>query len=124
MVVPLSAPFTVLLPDNEGPVCGLFIVDCQRGTAARLHVFADLFNLTSAQVRVLAQVISGEGLTMAARRLNMRDQRRDLISTIFCKKPAPIGRQNLCGFFLRQQFLGTGAGPSQPCGASLWDVTW
>jgi DNA-binding CsgD family transcriptional regulator len=70
-VVPLSAPFTVLLPDNERPVCGLFIVDCQRGTAARVHVFADLFNLTSAQVRVLAQVISGEGLTMAARRLNI-----------------------------------------------------
>jgi len=70
-VLPLSPPSTVLPPDNERPVAGLFIVDCQRGTADRVDVFADLFELTSAETRVLAQLISGEGLTIAARRLNI-----------------------------------------------------
>jgi DNA-binding CsgD family transcriptional regulator len=70
-VVPFSPPSTVLMPDNEQPVAGLFIVDCQQGTADRVAVFADLFELTSAETRVLAQMISGEGLTIAARRLNI-----------------------------------------------------
>jgi DNA-binding CsgD family transcriptional regulator len=70
-VLPLSPPSTVLPPDNERPVAGLFIVDCQRGTADRVDVFADLFELTPAETRVLAQLISGEGLTIAARRLNI-----------------------------------------------------
>jgi DNA-binding CsgD family transcriptional regulator len=65
-VLPLSPPSTVL-----PPVAGLFIVDCQRGTDDRVDVFADLFELTSAETRVLAQLISGEGLTIAARRLNI-----------------------------------------------------
>jgi len=70
-VVPFSPPSTVLMPDNERPVAGLFIVDCQRGTADRVDAFADLFQLTSAETRVLAQMILGEGLTIAARRLNI-----------------------------------------------------
>jgi DNA-binding CsgD family transcriptional regulator len=70
-VVPFSPPSTVLMPDNERPVASLFIADCQRGTADRLDVFADLFELTSAEARVLAQMILGEGLTVAATRLNI-----------------------------------------------------
>jgi DNA-binding CsgD family transcriptional regulator len=70
-VVPLSPPSTVLLPDNEHPVAGLIIVDCRRGPADRVNVFSDLFDLTSAEARVLAQLISGEGLTIAAKRLNI-----------------------------------------------------
>jgi len=70
-VVPLSPPSTVLPPDNERPVAGLFIVDCQRGTTDRVDVFADLFELTPAEARVLAQLISGEGLAIAAKRLNI-----------------------------------------------------
>ena len=70
-VVPFSPPSTVLMPDNERPVAGLLIVDCQQDTTNRVYVFADLFELTSAEARVLAQMILGEGLTIAARRLNI-----------------------------------------------------
>ena len=69
--VPFPSPSTVLMPDDERPVAGLFIVDCQRGTADRVDVFADLFGLTLAEARVLAELVSGEGLTIAAKRLNI-----------------------------------------------------
>jgi DNA-binding CsgD family transcriptional regulator len=85
-VVPSSPPSTVQLPDNERPVAGLFMVDCQRGTADRVDVFADLFDLTSAEARVLAQMISGEGLTITARRLNIaRSTARSHLDHIFQK---------------------------------------
>ncbi len=85
-VVPFSPPSTVLMPDNERPVASLFIADCQRGTADRLDVFADLFELTSAEARVLAQMISGEGLTVAATRLNIaRSTARSHLDHIFQK---------------------------------------
>jgi DNA-binding CsgD family transcriptional regulator len=70
-VMPLSPPSNGLLPGNERPVGGLFIVDCQRNTVDRVNVFAEYFDLTSAEARVLAQLISGEGLTVAARHLDI-----------------------------------------------------
>ncbi len=70
-VMPLSPPSNVLLPGNERPVAGLFIFDCQRNTVDRVNVFAEYFDLTSAEARVLAQLISGEGLTVAARHLDI-----------------------------------------------------
>ncbi len=70
-VMPLSPPSEDVLSDNERPVAGLFIVDCQRNAMDRVNVFADLFALTSAEARVLAQLVSGEGLTVAARRINI-----------------------------------------------------
>ena len=70
-VMPLSLPSNVLLPGNKRPVAGLFIVDCQRNTVDRVNVFAEYFDLTSAEARVLAQLISGEGLTVAARHLDI-----------------------------------------------------
>jgi DNA-binding CsgD family transcriptional regulator len=70
-VVPLSRASTFQPPDNDRPVAGLFIVDCGRGITNRVNVFADLFALTPAEARVLAQLISGEALTLAAKRLNI-----------------------------------------------------
>jgi DNA-binding CsgD family transcriptional regulator len=70
-VVPLSPASTFQPPDHDRPVAGLFIVDCRLGTNNRVSVFADLFALTPAEARVLAQLVSGEGLTIVAKRLNI-----------------------------------------------------
>ena len=55
-------------------VAGLFIVDRTRGAAERVNVFAPLFGLTPAETRVLAALISGEGLISAVKRLEMTEQ--------------------------------------------------
>jgi len=69
-VVPLSPTF--LFPsDRNRPAAGLFIVDRWRSIANRVRVFSDLFDLTPAEARVLAQLISGEGLTIVGKRLNI-----------------------------------------------------
>ncbi|HUI21777.1 MAG TPA: LuxR C-terminal-related transcriptional regulator [Methylocella sp.] len=70
-VVPLSRGAGVHLPDKEHFVAGLVIVDCTRATTDRINVFADLFTLTSAEARVVAELISGGGLAKAATRLNI-----------------------------------------------------
>jgi DNA-binding CsgD family transcriptional regulator len=70
-VVPLCPRTAVVPPGKEYPVAGLIMVDCQRGIADRINVFADLFGLTSAEARVVSQLVSGRGLTKAASHLNI-----------------------------------------------------
>ena len=70
-VVPLCPRTAVVPPGWEYPVAGLIMVDCQRGIADRINVFADLFGLTSAEARVVSQLVSGRGLTKAASQLNI-----------------------------------------------------
>jgi DNA-binding CsgD family transcriptional regulator len=70
-VVPLSPRFPILPPDIAYPVAGLFIVDCQGGTADRINAFADLFGLTPAEARVVSQLVSGGGVAKAATTLNI-----------------------------------------------------
>ncbi|MGH6801074.1 MAG: helix-turn-helix transcriptional regulator [Methylocella sp.] len=47
------------------------MVDCKRRITERISVFADLFGLTSAEARVVSQLVSGGGLTKAASHLNI-----------------------------------------------------
>ena len=70
-VVPLCSRTAVVPPGREYPVAGLIIVDYQRGIADRINVFADLFGLTSAEARVVSQLVSGRGLMKAASHLNI-----------------------------------------------------
>ena len=70
-VVPLCPNSVETPPNNEYPVAGLVIVDYQKNTVDRVNVFTEYFGLTSAEARVLAQLISGEGLTVAARHLDI-----------------------------------------------------
>ncbi|MGH9677523.1 MAG: helix-turn-helix transcriptional regulator, partial [Candidatus Acidiferrum sp.] len=70
-VVPLCPRAAVLLPGKDYPVAALVMVDCKRGITDRINVFADLFGLTSAEARVVSQLVSGGGLTKAASRLNI-----------------------------------------------------
>jgi DNA-binding CsgD family transcriptional regulator len=70
-VVPLCPRTAVVPPGKEYSVAGLIMVDCQRGIADRINVFADLFDLTSAEARVVSQLVSGRGLTKAASHLNI-----------------------------------------------------
>jgi DNA-binding CsgD family transcriptional regulator len=60
-----------LQPDKERPVAGLVIVDCQQGIIDRINAFADFFALTAGEARVVAQLVSGGGVTKAASRLNI-----------------------------------------------------
>lgn len=70
-VVPLCRPSSMVLPEKEWPVAGLIMIDCTLGTANRTNIFADLFGLTPAETRVVSKLVSGEGLTKAASRLNI-----------------------------------------------------
>lgn len=70
-IVPLCPRSAVIPPDKEQPVAGLVLVDCKRGITDRINVFADLFGLTSAEARVVSQLVPGGGLTNAASHLNI-----------------------------------------------------
>jgi DNA-binding CsgD family transcriptional regulator len=72
-VVPVSRQSSSRLVFQEQRVAGIFIVDRNRGAADRVSAFAPLFGLTAAETRVLAALISGEGLTSAAERLDMAE---------------------------------------------------
>jgi DNA-binding CsgD family transcriptional regulator len=70
-VVPFSSCSGLRRDGEDEAAAGLFIVDCRRGTTERIIAFADLFGLTAAEARVLAQLIAGDGLKMSANRLNI-----------------------------------------------------
>ncbi len=70
-IVPLCPRFGVVPPGKEYPVAGLVMVNCKRGITDRINVFADIFGLTSAEARVVSQLVSGGGLTKAASHLNI-----------------------------------------------------
>jgi DNA-binding CsgD family transcriptional regulator len=70
-VVPLCPRSAVVPPDKEHPVAGIVMVDCKRAITDRINAFADLFGLTSAEARVVSQLVSGGGLPKAASGLNI-----------------------------------------------------
>jgi DNA-binding CsgD family transcriptional regulator len=72
-VVPVSRKTCNRFISRERLVAGVFIVDRNRGAADRVNAFAPLFGLTPAETRVLAALISGEGLTSAVNRLAMTE---------------------------------------------------
>jgi DNA-binding CsgD family transcriptional regulator len=69
-VVPL-APALPFPSDHDRPAAALFMVDCWRSNTNRVRVFSYLFGLTPAETQVLAQAISGKGLPIVAKRLNI-----------------------------------------------------
>jgi DNA-binding CsgD family transcriptional regulator len=69
-VVPIGPPITVW-PYSERPIAGLILAACQSGTDARVNVFVDLFDLTSAEARVLAHLVLGKGLPEVAKQLKI-----------------------------------------------------
>lgn len=70
-VVPVSPNSGLIPPGKDSPVAGIVIVDCKRRITDRINAFAHLFDLTSAEARVVSQLVSGEGLTKAASNLNI-----------------------------------------------------
>ena len=70
-VVPVCPNSGFVPPGKEFPIAGLVIVDCKRRITDRINVFAHLFGLTSAEARVVSQLVSGGGLTKAASHLNI-----------------------------------------------------
>jgi DNA-binding CsgD family transcriptional regulator len=70
-VVPLSRRSAEFSPYGSTPFAGLLIFDCKRGISDRVKVFSELFALTSAEMRVLSQLLSGGGVTHAASQLNI-----------------------------------------------------
>jgi hypothetical protein len=107
-VVPLCRRSAKVSPGKEHPVAGLVVVDRQRVLAERI---ADLSALTPGEARVVAQLISGEGLTKAASRLNIAPStaRSHLILHIFWKRLAHTSRRSLSAFSTKSQSLGVDA---------------
>jgi DNA-binding CsgD family transcriptional regulator len=65
-VVPLSRRPAELPRCHRSNVAGLLIFDCQRDIFDRVRVFSELFALTSAETRVLSQLLLTGGVTQAA----------------------------------------------------------
>ncbi len=72
-VVPISPKTVNRVLFRERFVSGLFIVDRNRGAVDRVAGFAHIFGLSPAETRVLAALISGEGLTRVVERLEMTE---------------------------------------------------
>jgi DNA-binding CsgD family transcriptional regulator len=70
-VVPLPRQSSPCLSNLEYGIAGLFIIDCQQGSAGRIDVFAEHFGLTSAEARVLLELVTGGGISRAAEKLNL-----------------------------------------------------
>lgn len=71
--MPASPSSTSLLLDKERAAACLFIVSRGHRTTQRIHSFGVLFKLTQGEMRVLAELITGESPTTAAQRLKVTE---------------------------------------------------
>ena len=72
-VVPFSPGSSDILFAREQPFAGVFIVDRNSEINDRAKQFAALFRLTPGEARVLAEVISGEGVAKVSERLKITE---------------------------------------------------
>jgi DNA-binding CsgD family transcriptional regulator len=72
-VIPLAPNRTVAIFDLDQPAAAVFIVDPAAGLGAQIRHFAARFGLTTAEARVLAEIIAGNGLLAAATRLKITE---------------------------------------------------
>jgi DNA-binding CsgD family transcriptional regulator/PAS domain-containing protein len=72
-VVPFTPGSSDILFARQQPFAGVFIVDRNAGIDSRAKQFASLFRLTPGEARVLAEVISGEGIAKVSERLKITE---------------------------------------------------
>ena len=72
-IVPITPSSSTILLSKEQSFAGIFIVDRRSGTNDRVKNFAALFRLTPGETRVLAELISGEGIARVSDRLKITE---------------------------------------------------
>jgi DNA-binding CsgD family transcriptional regulator len=72
-LIPLAANRTEAIFAVDRPAAALFVVDPASDFSAAAKQFADRFGLTSAEGRVLAELLAGKGLHTTAARLGTSD---------------------------------------------------
>jgi len=70
-VIPLAANRTVAISDLDRPTAAVFIVDPTAGLRVQIQQFGARFGLAPAEMRLLAEIIAGNGLQAAAKQLNI-----------------------------------------------------
>ncbi|MGH6848368.1 MAG: helix-turn-helix transcriptional regulator [Methylocella sp.] len=70
-VIPLAPIRSVAIFDLNRPATAVFVVDPTNGLDAQIQRFSARFGLTPAEIRVLAEIIAGNGLPAAAARLKI-----------------------------------------------------
>jgi DNA-binding CsgD family transcriptional regulator len=73
-VIPLGQSRTASIFDFDRPAVAIFVVDSAAGFSAQTQRFAARFKLTSAESRVLEEVIGGSGLLAAAADLKISEK--------------------------------------------------
>lgn len=120
-VVPVSRQTSGRIISQERLVAGLFIVDRNRGAADRITAFAHLFGLTPAETRVLAALISGEGLASAVDRLEMTEATARTHLRHILAKTRTHRQAELIRHFFEVTIPGEGR---SPLGGSPEDSAW
>jgi DNA-binding CsgD family transcriptional regulator len=72
-VIPLAASRAAAAFDIDRPAAAVFVVDPAAGLGAQIQHFAARFGLTTAETRVLAEIIGGNGLLAAAAKLKITE---------------------------------------------------
>jgi DNA-binding CsgD family transcriptional regulator len=85
-VFPFGSNRTASIFAIERPAVAVFVVDPSADFGAQIRRFAATFGLTTAETRVLAEIIGGSGLLAAAARLNITEKTaRTHANRIFAK---------------------------------------
>ncbi len=72
-VIPLAPDRTTAIFDLDRPAAAVFIVDPAAGLGAQIQHFGARFGLAAAEIRVLAEIIAGNGLPAAAAKLKITE---------------------------------------------------
>jgi hypothetical protein len=95
LVMPLSQLSAEYSPYGSSLIVGLVIFDCKRWNSDRVKVFSELFALTSAETRVLSQLLSEGSVSHAARQLDIAQSTVQTHLKRIWKRRVPTAWQSL-----------------------------
>jgi DNA-binding CsgD family transcriptional regulator len=123
-VVSLSRGSAKFPPYRRSHVAGLLILDCQRSIFDRVKVFSELFALTSAETRVLWQLLLGGGVTQAATQLNIAQSTAQTHVKRILEKTGTHRQAELVKVFYEVTIPWCGRGPAKSRRFAPWRAAW
>jgi DNA-binding CsgD family transcriptional regulator len=123
-VVSLSRRATEFPPFHRSHVAGLLIFDYQRSILDRVKVFSELFALTSAEARVLSQLLLGGGVTQAAMQLNIAQSTAQTHLKRILEKTGTHRQAELVKVFYEVTIPWCGRAPAKAERLAPWQAAW
>ena len=112
------------LPIDRNSVAGLLLFPCRRGISDRVTIFSQLFALTPAEARILAQLLSGGGMSHIASQLGIAQSTAQTHVKRILEKTSTHRQAELVQIFYEITIPSCGRDAAKKKEAAPWQAVW